>query len=47
MTGVTGCGMCYPVCRMMHIKNLAANWKEYPMWQRAYSRYVSSPVPYV
>ena len=28
-----GCGMCYPVCRMMHIKRtLVANWKEDPMW---------------
>ena len=24
-----GCGMCYPVCGMVHIKQtLAANWKE-------------------
>ena len=23
-----GCGMCYPVCGMMHIKTLAVNRKE-------------------
>ena len=24
-----GCGMCYPLCGMMHVKRtLAANWKE-------------------
>ena len=27
-----GCGMCYPVCVIMHIKPLAANRKELPMW---------------
>ena len=47
MTGVTNAVVCYPVCGMMHIRTLAANPKEKPMWrQRVSSRYLSGPLPY-
>ena len=34
-----GCGMCYPVCGMVHIKE--------PLWQRVFSCYLSGPSPHV
>ena len=42
-TGITGRGMCYPVCGMSHIKELLL------LIERAafLSRYLSGPLPYV
>ena len=38
-----GCGMCYPVCGMMHIgKSSPCGGSRFPL-----SRYLSGPLPYV
>ena len=38
-----GCGMCYPVCEMMHIKERVAH----VVLVGFFSRYLSGPLPHV
>ena len=43
-----GCGMCYPVCGMMHIKTLLLTGKSSSGYVAGFiSCYLSSPLPYV
>ena len=44
-----GCGMCYPVCGMVHIKEplLLIGKKAYVAAAGFLSRYLNGPLPYV